>query len=55
MLFGILAVIAAVLNFILIGLGAHTNAWFSPEALISLSLAFLGLHVIGASERIKNM
>lgn len=55
MLFGILAVVTAFLNFILIGLGAHTNTWFSPEALISLALAFLGLHVLGAWERLRNI
>lgn len=53
MLFGILAVIVAGLNFILIGLGAHTNAWFSPQALISLALAFLGLQVLGAEGWIR--
>jgi hypothetical protein len=53
MLFGILAVIAAGLNFVLIGMAAHTNAWFSPEALISLAIAFLALHVLGADAWIR--
>jgi hypothetical protein len=53
MLFGTLSVIAAGLNFVLIGLGAHTNTWFSSAALISLSLAFLGLHLLGLGNWVK--
>jgi hypothetical protein len=45
-MFAVLAVIAAVLDFILIGLGAHTNTWFSPEALLALAAAFLALHLL---------
>lgn len=54
-MFAILAVIAAGLDFILIGLGAHTNTWFSPVALLALAVAFLGLHAVGAYERIRNL
>jgi len=46
-MFGILAVIAAALGFLLNGLAAHTNTWFSPISLALLSLAFLGLHLAG--------
>lgn len=54
-MFGILAVIAFGLNFILIGLGAHTNAWFSPLALLSLGLAFVAMHMLGAWERMRSL
>lgn len=46
-MFGILAVIAAALGFLLNGLAAHTNAWFSPVSLGLLAIAFLALHMIG--------
>lgn len=48
-MFGILAVIAAALGFVLNGLAAHTNTWFSPLSLGLLSLAFLALHLSGAN------
>lgn len=46
-MFAILAFVAATLGFLLNGLAAHTNAWFSPTSLILLSLAFLALHIAG--------
>lgn len=54
-MFALLAAITAGLDFLLIGLGAHTNTWFSPAALLALAVAFLALHAVGASERIKNL
>ena len=54
-MFGILAVVTFALNFVLIGLRATTNSWFSPVALLSLGLFFLALHVIGAWERIRSL
>lgn len=48
-MFGLLAVVAALLGFLLNGLAAHTNTWFSPFSLGLLSLAFLALHLSGAS------
>jgi hypothetical protein len=48
-MFGILAVIAAALGYLLNGLAVHTNAWFSPLGLGLLSIAFLALHLIGAN------
>lgn len=46
-MFAILAFVAAILGFLLNGLAAHTNAWFSPMSLGLLALAFLALHVAG--------
>ena len=46
-MFAILAFVAATLDFLLNGLAAHTNAWFSPTSLILASLAFLALHLAG--------
>lgn len=54
-MFGLLAVITFGLDFILVGLKATTNSWFSGTALIALGLAFLALHLLGASERIRNL
>lgn len=53
-MFGILAVVAAALGYLLNGLQAHTNTWFSPLGLGLLALAFLGLHLLGASAWVKN-
>lgn len=47
-MFAILAFVAAVLGFLLNGLQAHTNAWFSPTGLGLVALAFLALHLAGA-------
>lgn len=47
-MFGILAIIAAALGFLLDGMAAHTNTWFSPQALGLLALTFLALHLLGA-------
>ena len=49
-MFGILAVIAAALGYLLNGLAEHTNSWFSPLGLGLLALAFLALHLIGAGK-----
>lgn len=46
-MFGILAVIAAALGFLLNGLASHTNTWFSPLGLGLLAIAFLALHLLG--------
>lgn len=46
-MFAILAFVAAILGFLLNGLAAHTNAWFSPISLSLASLAFLALHLAG--------
>ncbi len=54
-MFAILAAITAALDFVLIGLSAHTNTWFSPVALLALAVAFLALHAVGAWERIRNL
>lgn len=47
-MFGILAIVAALLGYLLNGLAAHTNSWFSPVGLGLLALAFLALHLLGA-------
>ncbi len=52
-MFGVLAVITAALDFILIGLGAHTNTWFSPTALLALSVVFLALHLLPTETWLK--
>lgn len=54
-MFAILAVIAAGLDYVLIGLRATTNSWFSPVALLALAVVFLALHALGAWERMKNL
>lgn len=46
-MFAILAFVAAVLGFLLNGLAAHTNTWFSPLSLGLAALAFLALHLAG--------
>ena len=46
-MFAILAFVAATLGFLLNGLAATTNAWFSPISLGLLALAFLALHLAG--------
>jgi len=48
--FGLLAVIAAALGYLLNGLGVHTNSWFSPQGLGLLAIAFLALYLIGAGK-----
>jgi len=48
-MFAFLSALAAALGFLLSGLAVHTNAWFSPTSLGLLSLAFLALHLAGAS------
>lgn len=52
-MFGILAVIAAAFGYLLNGLQAHTNTWFSPLGLGLLAVAFLALHLLGASTWVK--
>lgn len=52
-MFGIAALVVALLNYLLIGLSAHTNTWFSPAALLSLSFALLAAHLIGASSWVR--
>jgi hypothetical protein len=47
--FAFLAAVAAALGFLLNGLAAHTNTWFSPLSLGLLSLALLALHLSGAN------
>jgi len=54
-MFALLAVITAGLDFILIGLKATTNSWFSGTALLALAVAFLALHALGASEKVRNL
>ena len=49
-MFGLLAVIAAALGYLLNGLGVHTNSWFSPQGLGLLAIAFLALYLIGAGK-----
>lgn len=49
-MFGILAIVAALLGYLLNGLQAHTNTWFSPVGLGLLALAFLGLQLVGAGK-----
>jgi hypothetical protein len=46
-MFGLLAVVAAALGYVLNGVGAHTNTWFSPLGLGLLAVAFLALHILG--------
>jgi len=43
--FAVLAFVAALLGFLLNGLAAHTNSWFSPMSLGLAALAFLALHL----------
>lgn len=52
-MFALLAAITAGLDFLLIGLGSHTNAWFSPTALLALAVGFLALHVLPVGPRIR--
>lgn len=54
-MFGLLAIIAFALDYILIGLRATTNSWFSPVGLLALGAAFLALHLLGAWDRIRSM
>lgn len=49
-MFGILAAIAYGIGYIEQGTGGHTNAWFSPIALLILGSFFLALHLSGANE-----
>lgn len=46
-MFALIAFVAALLGFLLNGLAAHTNSWFSPMSLGLASLAFLALHLAG--------
>lgn len=46
-MFAVLAFITALLGFLLNGLAAHTNAWFSPISLTLATLAFISLHLAG--------
>lgn len=48
-MFGIAAVVFGALGYLLNGLAAHTNSWFSPFGLGLLSLTCLALHLIGAN------
>ncbi len=45
---GVLAAVTAALGFLLNGLQAHTNTWFSPQSLSLLALTLLSLYIIGA-------
>lgn len=54
-MFGILAVVTFGLDFVLIGLRAVTNSWFSPVGLVALGSAFLALHLLGAWDRMRSM
>lgn len=48
-MFGILAAVAYGIGYIEQGTGGHTNAWFSPAALLILGSFFLALHLSGAN------
>ena len=54
-MFGLLGVVAAGLDFVLVGLQAATNTWFSPVGLLALSVALLGLHLLGVSDRVRRL
>jgi hypothetical protein len=47
--FGILAAVAYGIGYIEQDSGAHTNAWFSPMAMLLAGSFFLVLHVAGAA------
>lgn len=49
----ILAAIAAGVGFVLNGVQAHTNAWFSPLGLLIAATALLALHLAGIGPRNK--
>jgi len=46
-MFGILAAVAYGIGYIEQGTSGHTNAWFSPLALLILGSFFLALHLLG--------
>jgi len=48
-MFGILAAVAYGIGYVEQGSGGHTNAWFSPLALLILGSFFLALHLAGAN------
>lgn len=49
MLFTVLAAVAYGIGFIEQGTGGHTNAWFSPMAMLLAGSFFLALHLAGAA------
>lgn len=46
-MFGILAAVAYGIGYIEQGSGGHTNAWFSPMALLLAGSFLLALHLLG--------
>jgi hypothetical protein len=46
--FGILAAVAYGIGYIEQGSSGHTNAWFSPMALLLAGSFFLALHLMGS-------
>lgn len=53
MLFGAVAIVIYLLDYLLIGLGAHTTTWFSGVALLALGSLFAVLQLVGAEGRIR--
>ena len=53
MIFGAIAAVIYLLDYLLIGLGAHTNTWFSGVALLALGSLFAVLQLVGAEGRLR--